>query len=576
MQEIVEIGRATQDELRDDLRELFQGAIRLTLEMVLEEELKAMVGARRFERVGSRKDHRNGTYLRRLLTSLGQIEVAMPRSRDNGSPADVIGRYQRRSPELDEMMVEAYVSGVSQRKMGDVTEALMGERVGRSTVSRVAKRLDEAVEGLRRAPIEGPHPYLYLDATFLDARWARKVENVSALVAYAVGPEGHRRLLAVTLGAEESQQSWSELLEQLQDRGLGGVELVIADEHAGLAAAVRRFLPEARRQRCTVHLQRNVGARVPHRLRKRVAREVSVIFQTSGLAEAKKLLGEFGARWKKELPEAVEVLERGFGAATQFYAVPRGALAPAAYHQQPRAAARRDQTQDQGRRRLPGPGQRPQAHHGRRTQDHTRLGRPALPRPLTPPETGGRPSSLAEGEELPPLLHTNRDLTGATLPGVVGGGEVESRSGCCFDRLVAMELGSVVGRDGMSGARGAVDEADRSAVGGLDGASLELTDHHVARLAIDEREHTVLVGDVTDHRICFKVADSASILCTSGSLVDVTFSGQTATGIVATVPFSALLGRTAEMQIQASALLSIAPDVAVDGLVADRELPLTP
>ena len=122
MQEIVEIGRATQDELRDDLRELFQGAIRLTLEMVLEEELKAMVGARRFERVGSRKDHRNGTYLRRLLTSLGQIEVAMPRSRDNGSPADVIGRYQRRSPELDEMMVEAYVSGVSQRKMGDVTE----------------------------------------------------------------------------------------------------------------------------------------------------------------------------------------------------------------------------------------------------------------------------------------------------------------------------------------------------------------------------------------------------------------------------------------------------------------------
>ena len=307
MQEIVEIGRATQDELRDDLRELFQGAIRLTLEMVLEEELKAMVGARRFERVGSRKDHRNGTYLRRLLTSLGQIEVAMPRSRDNGSPADVIGRYQRRSPELDEMMVEAYVSGVSQR-------ALMGERVG--------PELDEAVEGLRRAPIEGPHPYLYLDATFLDARWARKVENVSALVAYAVGPEGHRRLLAVTLGAEESQQSWSELLEQLQDRGLGGVELVIADEHAGLAAAVRRFLPEARRQRCTVHLQRNVGARVPHRLRKRVAREVSVIFQTSGLAEAKKLLGEFGARWKKELPEAVEVLERGFGAATQFYAFP--------------------------------------------------------------------------------------------------------------------------------------------------------------------------------------------------------------------------------------------------------------
>ena len=86
--------------------------------------------------------------------------------------------------------------------------------MGRSTVSRVAKRLDGAVEALRSAPIEGPHPDLYLDATFLDARWARKVENVSALVAYAVDLDGHRRLLAITLGPEESEDSWSELLEQ--------------------------------------------------------------------------------------------------------------------------------------------------------------------------------------------------------------------------------------------------------------------------------------------------------------------------------------------------------------------------
>jgi putative transposase len=322
MQKVVEMERVGQDELRQDLKELFRGAIRLTLEMVLEEELKAMVGARRFERVGSRKDHRNGTYLRRLLTSVGQIDVTMPRSRDQGAPADVIGRYQRRSPEIDEMMVEAYVSGVSQRKMADVTEALMGERVGRSTVSRVAKRLDEAVAELKSMPIEGAHPYLYLDATFLDARWAKKVENVSALVAYAVGPDGHRRLLGLTLGPEESEASWSELLRQLIERGLSGTQLVIADEHAGLAAAVRRFLPEARRQRCTVHLQRNIGAKVPHRLRKRVAREVSAIFQASGLAEAKKLLAEFKARWMKELPEGVEVLERGFPAATQFYLFP--------------------------------------------------------------------------------------------------------------------------------------------------------------------------------------------------------------------------------------------------------------
>lgn len=235
---------------------------------------------------------------------------------------DVLGRYQRRAEEIDEMIAEAYVGGVSQRKMGEVTEALMGESVGRSTVSRVAKRLDEAVEELRNQPIEGSHPYLYLDATFLDTRWARKVENVSALMAYAVGPDGHRRLLGITLGPEESEDSWAELLGQLVDRGLSGVQLVIADGHAGLAAAVRRFLPEARQQRCTVHLLRNVTAKVPRRLRKRVAREVGAIFQAPGLAEAKKRLAEVQARWATELPEAMTVLERGFGAATQFYAFP--------------------------------------------------------------------------------------------------------------------------------------------------------------------------------------------------------------------------------------------------------------
>ena len=279
---------------------------------------------------------------------------------------------------MDEMMVEAYVSGVSQRKMGDVTEALLGERVGRSTVRLVAKRLDAAVEALRSAPIEGPHPYLYLDATFLDARWARKVENVSALVAYAVDPDGHRRLLAITLGPEESEDSWSELLEQLLERGLSGVELVIADEHAGLAAALRRFLPEVRRQRCTVHLQRNVLAKVPHRLRKRVAREVAAVFRAPGLAKAKKRLAEITARWHNELPEAMRVLERGFTAATQFYAFPEPHWARLRTTNSLERLHTDDQASNPERRRLPRPSQCTPPHHRGCSEDYCGLGASAV------------------------------------------------------------------------------------------------------------------------------------------------------------------------------------------------------
>ncbi len=310
-----------QDPIHIDLQQLFRGAVRFTLEMVLEEELRTMVGAPRYARMG-RKDVRNGSYMRGLLTSLGHIDVQMPRSRNSGSPTHVLGAYQRRADEIDGAITEAYVNGVSTRGMADVTEALLGDGVSSSTVSRVTKRLEEAVEDLRKKPLEKAYPYLYLDATFLDARWAKKVENVSALVAYAVNEDGHRELLAVTIGYSESEESWSDLLRQLIDRKLSGVRLVISDDHAGLKAAVRKLLPEVAHQRCTVHFLRNIGSRIPQRLKKRVLREVSAIFNAESLEQAKEIKKELVARWTKELPEAMECLTNGFAASTQFFAFP--------------------------------------------------------------------------------------------------------------------------------------------------------------------------------------------------------------------------------------------------------------
>ncbi len=322
MKDVGELAMVAQEDVRQDLQAMFRGAIRASLELFLEAELESLVGAEWYARVGGRRDRRNGAYPRRLLTSLGQIAVTIPRTRASGSTSDVVGRYQRRTDEIDALLTSAYVNGVSTRKAGELTEALLGARVSRSTVSRVTKQLDAQVDALQRAPIDGAHPYLYLDATFVDVRWARTVENVSVLVAYAVAPHGYRQLLGVVLGVEESEASWSELLQQLVDRGLTGVQLVIADEHAGLGAAVRKWLPEAKRQRCTVHLQRNVLTKVPRRLRPRVAREVAAVFRAPSVAEARRHLAQLTGRWRAELPEAMACLTRGFGAATTFYAFP--------------------------------------------------------------------------------------------------------------------------------------------------------------------------------------------------------------------------------------------------------------
>jgi len=323
MDEVAELELPTQENVHADLRSIFRGAVKLALETVLDEVVRDMIGARRWQRLASRKDLRNGTYLRKLLTTMGVIEVEVPRTRENGSPVDVLGRYRRRAAELDDGIVAAYVSGSSTRDVGGITEALVGERVSRSTVSRVTATLGEKVEQLRKAPITGPIPYLFLDATFLDARWARKVENVSALVAYGIGLDGYRQLLAVTIGAEESEESWNELLAQLIERGLTGVQLVIADAHLGIAKAVRHHLPEVPQQRCTVHLLRNALAKAPQRLRGRLAKVVVDIFAAPSKAEARKRLEALAGGLGKQVPEAMECLRAGFEAATQFYAFPR-------------------------------------------------------------------------------------------------------------------------------------------------------------------------------------------------------------------------------------------------------------
>lgn len=315
--------RPAQADIQTDLGELFRGAVQVVLETALNEAVRDLVGARRYERLSSRKDTLNGAYLRRLLTSMGVVEARMPRTRESGSPTEIVGHYARRTSEIDQMITQAYVQGASTRDVSRLTDALMGKSVSKSTVSRITKSLEERIDSLRREPIGQEMPYLFLDATYVDARWARGVENVSALVAYGVGLDGHRHLLAVTMGSEESEESWGGLLSQILDRGLSGVRLVVSDDHRGIKAAARRHLPEVPHQRCTVHLMRNVMVKAPRRLRGRVARDVVGILHAGSTAEAKKRLATFRTGLGAQVPEALSCLEGGFDAATQFFLFPK-------------------------------------------------------------------------------------------------------------------------------------------------------------------------------------------------------------------------------------------------------------
>nr|WP_163782742.1 transposase [Myxococcus vastator] len=195
--------------------------------------MRELVGAGRWQRMVGRADVQSGSYLRTLVTTAGAVEVTVPRIRHSGSAGEVLGRYKRRSAELDEAITSAYVQGVSTRKMGKVTRVLMAEDVSRSTVCRATRTLEEKVEGLRNQPLSQAFPYLYLDATF-------HRRQVGTHGAERLRPGGVRRgrgwtphLLAVTRGGSESAEAWRDLLRQLRARGLTGVRLVIADGHKG-------------------------------------------------------------------------------------------------------------------------------------------------------------------------------------------------------------------------------------------------------------------------------------------------------------------------------------------------------
>lgn len=313
----------TQEDFQLDFTERVRSAVQATIQVILDEELERLVGAGPYERSDQRVDVRNGRYDRHVVTTAGEVAVRVGRTRAGGAATAPLGRYARRQAEVDDAVTEAYVRGVSTRDMAGVTEALLGKRVGKSTVSRVTKRLEDQVDELRRQRITEPFAYLYLDATFVDARWARSVENVSALVAYGIGTDNKRHLLGIHIGASESEASWTELLTELVERGLSGVQLIIRDEHAGLTAAARKVLPEAKQQRCTVHLTRNVMANVPKRHQKRLGREVVKVLHADTLDDAKRSLKAFRLQYFKQFPEAVACLERGFDDATTTSRSPR-------------------------------------------------------------------------------------------------------------------------------------------------------------------------------------------------------------------------------------------------------------
>jgi putative transposase len=317
-----------KNEFEYDVKRDVQGRVRegvkAVLEEVLQEEMTEHLNAGYRELTPTRKGERNGHYTRNLLTPAGKIErLEVPRDREGEFVTELFERYKRMTGDVEEAILEMYLSGISVRKIAGVTDALSRVRIGKDAVSRIAKRLEEEQKAWRERPLKGTvYPYLYLDATYLKVRWGASVTSMALLACVGVDEEGFREVLAVEVAGSEKSTAYASLLRGLIDRGLKGVRLLVSDDHEGIKAAVFGELPGVEWQRCVVHFERNVLSHVPAPSMAEVAEDLKAIFKIRRKKSALALAEEFVELYGGSFPKAVSVFEAGISEALTYLGYP--------------------------------------------------------------------------------------------------------------------------------------------------------------------------------------------------------------------------------------------------------------
>lgn len=232
------------------------------LQLIMEADVDGLIGAGRYERGEARQTWRNGYRDRSLDTRLGTLNLKIPKMRSGAYFPGFLEPRKMVEKALVAVIQEAWINGVSTRKVDELVQAMGMTGISKSSVSRLCKDIDERVHAFLKRPLCGDWPYLWLDATYLKVREGGRIVSVAAIIAVAVNTDGKREIVGLHIGPSEAEPFWTSFLRDLVRRGLSGVKLVISDAHEGLKAAITRVFG-ATWQRCRVHAMRNALAYVP-------------------------------------------------------------------------------------------------------------------------------------------------------------------------------------------------------------------------------------------------------------------------------------------------------------------------
>jgi len=285
-------------------------AMQLVLQALIELEADQHIGAGRYERTDTRTTHRNGSRARLLSTKAGDVELAIPKLRHGSFYPSLLEPRRRIDRALWAVIMEAFVHGVSTRKVDDLVAALgIDTGVSKSHVLRICGELDVAVAEFRERRLDHiEFPYVFFDATYVKAHEGARVVSKAIVVATGVAADGNREVLGLAVGDSEDRTFWTAFLRSLRARGLAGVRLVISDAHEGLRHAIDKVMLGAAWQRCRVHFLRNVLAKVPKGSAEMVAAAIRTIFAQPDAAAVAEQLDSIADKLGRQFPTVADML----------------------------------------------------------------------------------------------------------------------------------------------------------------------------------------------------------------------------------------------------------------------------
>jgi putative transposase len=310
-------------EWEGDFKPMARQALKELLENRLDQEMADYLGVSRYEHATDRHDYRNGHYVRHLLTEMGDIELLVPRSRKGRFPSKLFERYARRCRSVDRVLLACFCLGLSTRKAASVLAPVLGEKVSASTISRIARDLDQEVSRYHGRVLKDQYPYLFFDGVVLKSKGALKVQKKILLCAFGITVEGRHEMIDFYPAASESGACWEALLGDLYKRGLKGslCELIATDGGTGLHQALQIVYPKIVLQRCWAHKTRNVLDKVKKKDQPAVKQVLTRISHASNRREATQAYWRFSARWRKTYPRAVACLNKDFDQLVSFFQI---------------------------------------------------------------------------------------------------------------------------------------------------------------------------------------------------------------------------------------------------------------